>query len=238
MSFPQRHPLCGPGASDDVRLRARSRSARGAGVAHRSRAVDAACARHDEHRLRRHRARCEPCRRAAAAARRAAAVIEVDAEASLPRLIEEVRRQMTPDRQRVIQDRASEARRRQPAGASRGADACARTEARRVECQSDQHRADLRRAVAAHRERRLDSRLAEQLLGRRTTPSCGITTNRTATWAAQGAGGHGVRRAGVGGRRAGREEPRADRDQHPERRRSELRAGRAVDRAHHQLPHA
>jgi acetolactate synthase I/II/III large subunit len=106
MSFPQRHPLCGPGASTtyDYVLGLETPAAQ---VSLTGPALSTLLAR-DTAKIgfggitpgvnRGGRGRgAAPTGRA----------IEVDAEASLPRLIEEVRRQMTPDRQRAIEDRAS-----------------------------------------------------------------------------------------------------------------------------------
>ncbi len=105
MSFPQRHPLCGPGASAtyDYVLGLESPAAQ---VSLTGPALSTLLAR-DTAKIgfggiapgvaRAGRGRGDVPR---------GRVIEVDAEASLPVLIEEVRRQMTSDRQRVIQDRA------------------------------------------------------------------------------------------------------------------------------------
>ena len=102
MSFPQRHPLCGPGASTtyDYTLGLETQGAQASiagpglatllsrdpgnigfgGIAPRPGAVQGAA-----------RGRA----------------FEGDAEASLPSIIEEVRRQMTPDRQRLVRERAA-----------------------------------------------------------------------------------------------------------------------------------
>jgi acetolactate synthase I/II/III large subunit len=106
MSFPQRHPLCGPGASAtyDYVL---GLEVPGAQVSLTGPALATLLARDTAKigfggiapgvsRAGRGRGGSAPSGR----------VIEVDAEASLPRLIEEVRRQMTPDRQRAIEDRS------------------------------------------------------------------------------------------------------------------------------------
>lgn len=107
MSFPQRHPLCGPGASAtyDYILGLEAPAAQ---VSLTGPALSTLLARDTSKigfggiapgvsRAGRGRGGGAPSGR----------VIEVDAEASLPRLIEEVRRQMTPDRQRAIEDRSS-----------------------------------------------------------------------------------------------------------------------------------
>jgi acetolactate synthase-1/2/3 large subunit len=106
MSFPQRHPLCGPGESDtyDYVLGLEAPAAQ---VSLTGPALSTLLAR-DTAKIGfggiapgvsrvggRGRGRGEALGR----------VIEVDAEASLPLLIEEVRRQATSDRQRAIQDR-------------------------------------------------------------------------------------------------------------------------------------
>ena len=58
MSFPQRHPLCGPGADTDVRLHPGSGNGRRTGFHHRSGAGGNGCeTRHRSHRLRWHGAR-------------------------------------------------------------------------------------------------------------------------------------------------------------------------------------
>jgi acetolactate synthase I/II/III large subunit len=105
MSFPQRHPLCGPGASEtyDYVL---GLEAPAAHVSLTGPALSTLLAR-DTAKIgfggiapgvsRAGRGRGDAPR---------GRVIEVDAEASLPVLIEEVRRQMTSDRQRSTQDRA------------------------------------------------------------------------------------------------------------------------------------
>jgi acetolactate synthase I/II/III large subunit len=107
MSFPQRHPLCGPGAitTYDYVL---GLEAPAANVSLTGPSLSTLLAR-DTAKIGfggiapgvarvggRGRGRGEAPGR----------VVEVDAEASLPLLIEEVRRQMTPDRQRAIQERA------------------------------------------------------------------------------------------------------------------------------------
>jgi acetolactate synthase-1/2/3 large subunit len=105
MSFPQRHPLCGPGASAtyDYVLGLEAPAAQ---VSLTGPALSTLLAR-DTAKIgfggiapgvsRAGRGRGEAPR---------GRMIEVDAEASLPLLIEEVRRRMTPDQQRAIQDRA------------------------------------------------------------------------------------------------------------------------------------
>jgi thiamine pyrophosphate-dependent acetolactate synthase large subunit-like protein len=102
MSFPQRHPLCGPGASTsyDYML---GLEAQGAEASIVGPGLATLLAR-------------DPGNigfggivPAAGRGGRAASgrVLEVDAEASLPSIIEEVRRQTTPDRQRLAQERAA-----------------------------------------------------------------------------------------------------------------------------------
>ena len=58
--------------------------------------------------------------------------IGADAEATLPALIEEVRRQLTADRKRVLQERGYEAGRGAPAGSRSGHRGCAPTVGMRV----------------------------------------------------------------------------------------------------------
>ena len=106
MSFPQRHPLCGPGASATydyvlgLEVPAAQVSLTGPALAtllaRDTAKIGFGGIAPGVSRAGRGRGGSAPSGR----------VIEVDAEASLPRLIEEVRRQMTPDRQRAIEDRS------------------------------------------------------------------------------------------------------------------------------------
>jgi thiamine pyrophosphate-dependent acetolactate synthase large subunit-like protein len=108
MSFPQRHPLCGPGASTSYDYVV-GLETQGAQVSLIGPSLATLLSR-------------DPTNigfggiapgvsRAGRGGRGGAApagrAIDVDAEASLPGIIEEVRRQMTPDKQRVIKERAS-----------------------------------------------------------------------------------------------------------------------------------
>jgi thiamine pyrophosphate-dependent acetolactate synthase large subunit-like protein len=104
MSFPQRHPLCGPGASTtyDYVL---GLEAPAANVSLTGPALSTLLSR-DTANI--GFGGIAPGGSRLGAAPRAAGgrTIDVDAEASLPILIEETRRQMTADRQRRIQERA------------------------------------------------------------------------------------------------------------------------------------
>jgi thiamine pyrophosphate-dependent acetolactate synthase large subunit-like protein len=102
MSFPQRHALCGPGASTsyDYTLGLETQGAQasivGPGLA--------TLLARDPGNIGFGGIAPSPGRVQPAASGRA---IQADAEASLPPIIEEVRRQMTPDRQRLAQERAA-----------------------------------------------------------------------------------------------------------------------------------
>ncbi len=104
MSFPQRHPLCGPGASTtyDYVL---GLEAPGANVSLTGPALSTLLAR-DTANIGFGGIAPGVSRAGASAPAAAGRTIEIDAEASLPILIEETRRQMTADRQRRIQERA------------------------------------------------------------------------------------------------------------------------------------
>ena len=109
MSFPQRHPLCGPGADTtyDYTLGLETGGAQ-ASITGPALAKIAADTRHHQHRLRRHH--CAPAAGAAVEAadrEKSAPPIEADAEASLPLIIEEVKRQLTADQKARIQERAA-----------------------------------------------------------------------------------------------------------------------------------
>ena len=127
-----------PGREHVLRLHARPRATRRDRVPHRSVAWPRCSQpRLGQHRLRRHRARRGARRRRRGWPRRtrrrgtapAGRTVDVDAEASLPALIEEVRRQMSPGQQRVIQERSAAARDRESDGANRRAQAGARSSA-------------------------------------------------------------------------------------------------------------
>jgi acetolactate synthase-1/2/3 large subunit len=105
MSFPQRHPLCGPGASATYDY-ALGLEAPAAHVSLTGPGLSTLLARDTANigfgGIAPGVSRAGRGRGVAPTGR----VIEIDAEASLPPLIEEIRRQMTPDRQRAIEDRA------------------------------------------------------------------------------------------------------------------------------------
>ena len=102
MSFPQRHPLCGPGASTayDFTLGLEAEGAQasivGPGLA--------TLLSRDPGNIGFGGIVPAPGRGSGAARGRA---IEADAEASLPSIVEEVRRQMTPDKQRLVRERSA-----------------------------------------------------------------------------------------------------------------------------------
>ena len=111
MSFPQRHPLCGPGANTayDYTLGLETAGAQasihGSGTARRSphRGIRG-------HRLRRVSQSGGRGEEAGKGARRECARLQsigADAEASLPLIIDEVKRQLTPDQKTRIQERAT-----------------------------------------------------------------------------------------------------------------------------------
>ena len=104
MSFPQRHPLCGPGASAtyDYVL---GLEAPAANVSLTGPALSTLLSR-DTAKIG-FGGIAPGVSRAAASTPAAGRTIEVDAEASLPILIEETRRQMTSDTQRRVQERAA-----------------------------------------------------------------------------------------------------------------------------------
>jgi len=104
MSFPQRHPLCGPGASTmyDYVL---GLEAPAAHVSLAGPALTTLLAR-DTANIGFGGIAPGVSRAGAGAAAASGRTIEIDAEASLPAILEEARRQMTPERQRAIQERA------------------------------------------------------------------------------------------------------------------------------------
>ena len=120
MSFPQRHPLCGPGADTtyDYTLGLETGGAQasitGPGLAKIAPSRDTANIVFA--------GILTPGRGAFGGNReKSAPPIEADAEASLPLVIEEVKRQMTPEQKARIQERIGKARPRQPRGSRRGA---------------------------------------------------------------------------------------------------------------------
>ncbi len=102
MSFPQRHPLCGPGASTayDYTL---GLEAQGAQTSIVGPGLATLLAR-DPGNIGFGGITPAPGRSERPASGRA---LEADAEASLPSIIEEVRRQMTPDKQRLVKERTA-----------------------------------------------------------------------------------------------------------------------------------
>src|SRR6185436_11155796 len=102
MSFPQRHPLCGPGASTayDYTLGLEAQGAQASIVAPGLATLVA----RDPGNIGFGGIAPVPGRVQPTAGGRA---LQADAEASLPLIIEEVRRQMTADRQRLVHERAA-----------------------------------------------------------------------------------------------------------------------------------
>jgi hypothetical protein len=154
--------------------------------------------------------------------------IPVDAEASLTAIVEQVRRQMSPDKQRVVAERSAkhaEANQRARIDAltrafeqkRAGWDASPIATAR-IYC----------RAVAAPSKRGLDPFIAQQFLrgaqhaALDSRQAVQLSRRTRCRW-------HGVRCAGVGWGSAGGEEPRTNRHQRADGWRSELRARGAVD---------
>jgi thiamine pyrophosphate-dependent acetolactate synthase large subunit-like protein len=106
MSFPQRHPLCGPGASTNYDYTLGLET--GGTVALQGPDLKTIIAQRDPQNIG-FFGLAQGVRFGGAPGANAnqGRVIEVDAEASLDPIIAEVRKQMTPDRQRTIQDRAA-----------------------------------------------------------------------------------------------------------------------------------
>jgi acetolactate synthase-1/2/3 large subunit len=104
MSFPQRHPLCGPGASTayDYTLGLEAPAAQ---VSLAGPTLSTLLSR-DTTNIG-FGGIAPGVSRAGAGGAPRGRTIEIDAEASLPILVEETRRQMTPDRRRLIQERAT-----------------------------------------------------------------------------------------------------------------------------------
>jgi thiamine pyrophosphate-dependent acetolactate synthase large subunit-like protein len=104
MSFPQRHPLCGPGGSTayDYTLGLEAPAAQ---VSLAGPTLSTLLSR-DTTNIG-FGGIAPGVSRAGAGGAPGGRTIEIDAEASLPILVEEIRRQMTPDRRRLIQERAT-----------------------------------------------------------------------------------------------------------------------------------
>ena len=105
MSFPQRHPLCGPGASTTYDY-ALGLEAPAATVSLTGPALSTLLSR-DTGNIGFGGIAPGVSRAGGGGGAASGRTIAIDAEASLPAIIEETRRQMTPDRQRVIADRAN-----------------------------------------------------------------------------------------------------------------------------------
>jgi len=140
--------------------------------------------------------------------------IAADAEATLPPLIEAVKRQMTGDRKRVFENRGAKL-----AEAGRGE--------LRLGREPGEHCAAVRRNVGTDQERGLGARQRHRR--RMGAPFVELRQAVSVDW--------WIRRRRrrlrcAGGRRRGArpQETRAARGEHPERRRSDVRARRAVDR--------
>ncbi|HEU4650581.1 MAG TPA: thiamine pyrophosphate-binding protein [Croceibacterium sp.] len=110
MSFPQRHPLCGPGASPSYDYTLGLEQPNGT-VSLVGPSLATLLARDAANigfgGIAPGVSRAGGAGRGGRGAAPAGRTVDVDAEASLPVLITEVRRQMTPDRQRVIQERSA-----------------------------------------------------------------------------------------------------------------------------------
>jgi len=104
--------------------------------------------------------------------------------ASLPLIIEEVRRQTTSDKQRLIEDRSTKHAAANASRASRNCAACSRRSAAAGLQPGQQPHASMRSSAADH-ERGLDLASPPNSPAA-TTPSSGITTGRTAIWADRG----------------------------------------------------
>ena len=143
--------------------------------------------------------------------------IGADAQATLPALIEEIKKELT----RRSQARAARAWREVGRGAQEGLGRSDLAGAVRLGFQPHQSGAALRRAMAADQERRLVAgftarlhrQLAEALVEIRQALSIYRRTGR---------GWHGLWRAGLGGRRSGQSQTWPPLGQHPDRRRHEL----------------
>ena len=105
MSFPQRHPLCGPGASTTYDY-ALGLEAPAATVSLTGPALSTLLSR-DTGNIGFGGIAPGVSRAGGGGGAASGRTIAIDAEASLPAIIEETRRQMTPDRQRAIADRAN-----------------------------------------------------------------------------------------------------------------------------------
>ncbi len=153
--------------------------------------------------------------------------IAADGEATLPALIDAVKRLTTADRRRVFEERGAKL-----AQASRAAAEASRVAASYAwEASPVSDGAAERRALGADQERRLVARLellqqrpdelaAPPLELRQVVSVAGPRRRRR----------HRIRRAGVGRRRAGEPEARAALRRHPDRRRHDVRTGCALDR--------
>lgn len=215
MSFPQGHPLCGPGAetSSDYTLGLEAPAATvmlmaptlstllnrdvtniGFGGIAPGVGGNGAAGRGNAPRGRR---------------------LDVDAEASLPAIIEEVRKQMSPDKRRVIEERSAK-----HAEANQQARVDVLTRA------FEQKRAgwDASPIATARIYAELWPLIENEDWVLSSPSSFGRAqyaalasqqTVQLSRWS--GCRWHGLRRTGVGGGSSGREEPWADRDQHPDR---------------------
>ncbi len=164
MSFPQRHPLCGPGADTnyDYTLGLEAPGAQvainGPGLAKVAEARDVT---HIDFKGVR-----TPANFGRGEREKSAMPIQADAEASLPLIIDEVKRQLTPDQKSRIQDRSAKHASRQPRCACRRARSGGGKSQGWMERITDQHGPRLRRALAADHERRLVPLLPQQFLRR------------------------------------------------------------------------
>ena len=179
MSFPQRHPLCGPGADTNYDYTLGLETG-GAQVAINGPGLAKVAAERDVTHIDYGGVKT-PSNFGRGAAIKAAMPIEADAEASLPLIIDEVKRQLTPRAKNADsgtrgQTRAGQSRRSR--GSPRAGGGASQS---RMERQPYQHRAHLCRALAAHHARRLVPGFSQCVFPAATTRNFGITTSRIVT---------------------------------------------------------
>ena len=151
--------------------------------------------------------------------------IAADAEATLPSLIEEIRRQITPARKSAIEARGQRVAAAHKAGQLDGI----RDAQARLGREPGQRAAPDRRARRSDRQRRLGDRFRPPVHGRLAAPAAqsrqALSLQRRLRRLR-----HRLRHAGIGRRRAGAQEGRPPVGGDRRRRRSQLQPGRAVDR--------
>ncbi len=147
MSFPQRHPLCGPGADTNydyalgLETGAAQVSINGPGLAKVAEARDVT---HIDFKGVR-----TPGNFGRGNRDKSAMPVEADAEASLPLIIDEVKRQLTPDQKARIQERSAKHARANHDAHVAALEAGGREGEGRMERFSDHHGPGLRRTLAA-----------------------------------------------------------------------------------------